>query len=131
MMMSLTSELTTVPKAPPMITPMASARAFVFRRKARNSPTIGSSVERGRLAPEPPREASVADDLLERLRLVDPALDHGLRWDVAHRVPPGVQLLERLGEVLRVPAGQLRGGVDAGRLQHVGILRADAVQAHQ
>src|SRR5256885_6815624 len=36
MMMSLTSELTTVPRAVPMITPMARARALVFNRNARN-----------------------------------------------------------------------------------------------
>ena len=43
MMMSLTSEVTTVPSAAPMITPIARASALVFSRKLRNSPTMGLS----------------------------------------------------------------------------------------
>ena len=39
MMMSLTSEVTTVPSAAPMITPIASASAFVLSRNALNSAT--------------------------------------------------------------------------------------------
>jgi hypothetical protein len=35
--MSLTSELTTLPTAAPMMTPTASASAFVFSRKLLNS----------------------------------------------------------------------------------------------
>ncbi len=41
MMMSATSEVTTAPSALPMITPMASARAFVLVRNAMNSLNIG------------------------------------------------------------------------------------------
>src|SRR4051794_26010978 len=47
MMMSLTRELTTVPSAPPMMTPIASARALVFSRNARNSPSTTPSFGRG------------------------------------------------------------------------------------
>src|SRR5215212_8637905 len=99
MMMSLTSESTTVPSAPPMITPMASARAFVFRRNARNSP---NTVDLLALAWPPRRRAgtramqpleSVRDGPVERLRFVDPALDHGLGRDVPDRVSRRVQLL--------------------------------------
>jgi hypothetical protein len=37
MMMSSTSEVTTVPSAAPMMTPIARARAFVLNRNSRNS----------------------------------------------------------------------------------------------
>ncbi len=40
MMMSLTSEFTTLPSAMPMITPMASASALDLVRNALNSPNM-------------------------------------------------------------------------------------------
>src|SRR5204863_3789950 len=109
MIMSLTRDATTVPRAPPMITPIASASALVFSRNARNSPSIGLlQVLAGR--------ASVADDLGQLIGLGDPAGDGRLRWDLADHVRAGrVELLERRREVRGVPPGELRARVDTGR----------------
>src|SRR5215208_1431903 len=70
MMMSLTSELTTVPRAVPMMTPIASARALVLSRNSRNCLTMRVSFDLGVGA-----RASVTDDLGEAVRLLDPAGD--------------------------------------------------------
>ncbi len=52
MMMSFTSDPTTLPSAAPMMTPMARARALVLSRNARNSPitSIPPRRRRGGLA---------------------------------------------------------------------------------
>src|SRR6188768_2093360 len=84
MRMSLTSEFTTAPSAPPMITPIASARALDLVRNSLKPP-----IDR----------ASVLDDLGEGLGLGDPARDLGLRRHAPDGVGAGgLDLLERGGE---------------------------------
>ena len=114
-MMSLTSELTTVPSAPPMITPIARARAFVLSRKRAGIRTD----HRGTSSLRAPARL-VLDDLGKLLRLVDPARDRRLGRDLADPVRARrVELLERLREVGRVALRQLGARVDAGRLEQV------------
>src|SRR5262245_24115107 len=102
MMMSLTSELTTFPSAPPMTTPIASASAFDFVRNALNPPADGR------------RDAviSVLDDLRQILALVDPVLDLRLGRDPADDAGPRRDdFLDGRRQVAGVPMRELGGGV--------------------
>src|SRR6478736_6802914 len=74
---------------------------------------------------------SVSDDARERFRLLDPVGYLGRARDAAHEAPCGVRLGERGDEVLHVALRELRDGVDAGRLEQLGELRADADDANQ
>src|SRR3954469_3082788 len=138
MMMSLTSEVTTVPRAPPMITPIARASAFVFSRNARNSPSMAGSSCGGWAGGEPRAcrpivsGSSVADDLREARSLLDPARDRLLGRHLADRVRAGrVELLECRREVRGITPGELCRRIDAGGLEEVGIFGADAADPHQ
>src|SRR4051794_21458196 len=63
--------------------------------------------------------------LLERLGLIDPALDDRLRQSDDLAVPR----LDHAREGCRVAVAQLLDGVDADGLQHLGVTGPDAVQA--
>src|SRR6476619_2839645 len=118
MMMALTSVVTTAPSEAPMMTPIASAKAFDLVRNA--------------LKPPIPVVLSVLDDLGHALRLGDPAGDLVLRRHPADHVRAcRIHFLEGRGEVRRVALGKLGGRIDPGGLEQVGILRADALDAHQ
>src|SRR4029077_15121414 len=120
MMMSLTSEVTTVPSAAPMMTPIARASALVLSRNALNSPIIGSSL------------GSVFDDLRELLRLGDPVPELLLRGDS----PDDMWLrlhdaLDLRGQARRIALRELRGRVDTGLLQEVGVFGSHPVDPHE
>ena len=102
------------------MTPMASASAFVLVRNARKPSHAG------------PRSVSARRPWAGRLRLGDPAGDLGLARHPADHVRAGrVDLLERDREVRGVALGELGRRVDAGGLEQVGVLRADALDPHQ
>src|ERR1035437_1781160 len=73
----------------------------------------------------------VLDDPRQRLGLLDPGRDHLRGRRATNEVAGRVRFGEGLGEVDGVALSQLRHGVDAGDLEQVGVLRADAVDAIQ